>query len=50
MFYIPFCVHRTLIAHQVFGMKVEEVLSGKTVCYILVNCLPVEKVDATVVW
>ncbi|KAL5518157.1 hypothetical protein EMCRGX_G003843 [Ephydatia muelleri] len=35
---------------EVFGMKVEEVLSGKTVCYILVNCLPVEKVDATVVW
>ena len=29
-------------------MKVEEVLSGKTVCYVLVNCLPVEKVDATV--
>eukprot|EP00731_Ephydatia_muelleri_P003653 Em0001g3653a len=36
------------IAHQVFRMKVEEVLSGKTVCYVLVYCLPVEKVDATV--
>ena len=35
---------------EVFGMKVEEVLNGKTVCYVLVNCLPVEKVDATVVW
>ena len=29
-------------------MKVEEVLSGKTVCYVMVNCLPVEKADAAV--
>ena len=48
LLYTCFSTLILFIAHQVFRMKVEEVLSGKTVCYVLVYCLPVEKVDATV--
>ena len=35
---------------QVFGLKAEEILRGKTKCYVLVNMLPAEAREGLIKW